>query len=78
MDGPKTAATINDGIPPNDLPWTEVIINDAVQRGWIDKIEGDRYRLGLKGKVILEALAEIPEAVKEDAWRRNWFPDFQT
>jgi hypothetical protein len=73
-DGEKSAEEINAGIPPNDLDWTTVILNDAVQRGLIEKTGPDKFGLTLCAKVILEALAEIPDAVKEDAWRRNWSP----
>ena len=73
-DGEKNASEINAGIPPSNLDWTTVILNDAVQQGFIEKAGPDKFRLTLYSKVILEALAEIPDAVKEDAWRLNWFP----
>lgn len=73
-DGDKSAEEISAEIPPHDLDWTRVILNDAVRHGWIQKTAQEKFRLALSAKVILEALADIPDAVKEDAWRRNWFP----
>lgn len=76
-EGPKTVEEINADIPPHDLDWTQVIVGDVVQRGWIQTTSGNaqRYELSIRGQRMLRALEEIPAGVKEAAWRRIWLPD---
>lgn len=76
--GPKTVEEINADIPPHDLDWTQVIVADVVERGWIQTTASSqsvRYELSVRGQKMLEALEAIPRALKDAAWRRTWMPD---
>ena len=58
--GPKTVEEINADIPPHDLDWTQVIVGDVVERGWIQITSGQtqRYELSVRGQRMLRALEE--------------------
>ena len=75
--GPKTVEEINADIPPHDLDWTQVIVGDVVERGWIQITSGQtqRYELSVRGQRMLRALEEIPPPVKDASWRRVWLLD---
>jgi hypothetical protein len=77
LDGPKSAQAIAEQIPPNDLTCTQVIIDGAVQNAWLQQSRArpDSYVATVRARVLLEALAEIPEAVKAAAVRKIWHPD---
>ena len=75
--GPKTVEEINADIPPHDLDWTQVIVGDVVERGWIQTTSGQtqRYELSVRGQRMLRALKEIPPPIKDATWRRVWLSD---
>jgi hypothetical protein len=58
----KTAEEINAKIPPYDLNWTISILNDALNHDWVERMDTDSE--------LSQPLADFPDAVKEDAWRR--------
>lgn len=76
VGGTKTLVEVNAEIPPHDLAWTRVIIEDLIQRGWVqgDSGQPSRYDLSQHGRQMLRTLGEIPESVKAAAWRRIWVP----
>lgn len=75
IDGDKSLEEINSGIPPCDLKWTKDILEGTIESGWVKQLSDGRFRLAVGGKTLLECLEALPNAVKEDAWRKNWFPD---
>ncbi len=75
LDGPMSLAEIAERIPPFDVSWTEAIVKGAVARKWLQATENDpiTYTTTVRARVLLEALADIPEAVKDDAVKAIWF-----
>ena len=74
--GPLTIEELNEGIPPSDLKWTQAILLDVVQAGWLRRVPGDyrRYELTMNGKRMLEVLALLPDELKENALTAVWNP----
>ena len=68
-DGPSTLEKINGDIPPHDISWTETIVGDVIERGWIRALSSEppRYELTDSGYAMLKALDEIPQSIKEAA-----------
>ncbi len=73
---PRTLEELNAEIPPHDLDWTRTIAQDVVRRGWVHRVEqaGGYHEITEAGRRMLRALEEIPERVKDRAWRRVWLP----
>jgi hypothetical protein len=79
LDDPRSIEEIAGKlIPPDDLEWTGAIIQDALNLGLIKQSvrKPGRYEATTRTRVFLEALDQIPEAVKESAGRKIWRPDW--
>ena len=79
LDGPKSTEEIASGlIPPDNLSWTKAIIQDAIGYGWLELSarQPGKYEATVLTRVLLEALNDIPEAVKRRAGIKIWRPDW--
>lgn len=76
VEGPRTLEEINAHIPPSDLEWTRLIVAGVVDQGWVERAElgTEPYTLTARGKAMLAALKEVPDEVKDAAWREVWDP----
>ena len=77
LESPKTIAEISSRlIPPDDLEWSTAIVLGAVARGYLaeSKHTLGSYEATTLTRVLMEALDDIPEAVKDDAGRKVWMP----
>lgn len=77
LEGAKSIRSIAEKIPPNDLGWTQSIIEGAVNKGWLQSSAKlpDTFEATVRAKVLVEVLAELPEAVKDAAARKIWHSD---
>lgn len=73
---PRTLEEINAAVPPHDLDWTQTMVWDLLEAGLIRPTASDpqRYEITDRGLRVREALDQIPQAIKDEAWRKNWFP----
>jgi len=78
-EGPQSFEAINDRIPAGDPEWMRSILQGVIDFGWVRRIPTKHqfFELTLNGKRMLEVLAQIPEPIKESAWREIWLPDSQ-
>jgi hypothetical protein len=79
LDGAKTTEEIAARlIPPDNLGWTQAIIQTAIDYGWLEPSirQSGKYEATVLTKVLLEALNDIPEAVKSRAGIMIWRPDW--
>lgn len=76
-EAPKTLGEINAEIPPHDASWTEAIVGDVIERGWVRALSTNppRFELTEAAVRMLQALEEIPAKVKENAWKSIWMPE---
>ena len=76
--GPKTLEELNGDIPPHDLEWTRMIVEEVAQKGWLRQNEANPARLELtdRGVHMLHALGEVPEEMKVALWKEIWAPNF--
>lgn len=76
LDGPKSVEAIAEQIPPNDIAQTDAIIVDAVGQGWVRRSIGrtNEYEATVRARLLVEALADLPEAVKDAAVKIIWSP----
>jgi hypothetical protein len=74
LEGPKSIAAITERIPPNDFAQTSAIVAGAVDQGWLHRSVSrtDEYEATVRARVIVEALADFPEAVKDAAVKAIW------
>jgi hypothetical protein len=78
LAGPKSTEEIAAGlIPPDNLSWTKAIIQDAIEYGWLEmSTRSGKYEATLLTRILLEALNDMPEAVKSKAGVKIWRPDW--
>lgn len=78
LEGAKSIGSIAEQIPPSNLGWTRSIVEGAVNKGWLQPSAKlpDTFEATVRAKVLVEALAELPEAVKDMAVRKMWRPDW--
>jgi hypothetical protein len=78
LDGAKTVADIAEQIPPHDIAWTATIVEGAIDEGWLQRsaLAEGAFESTVKARVLVEALADFPEAVKSAAHRKIWMPDW--
>jgi hypothetical protein len=77
LESPKTIAEISSRlIPPDNLKWSTAIIEGAVAEGYLteSKSTPGLYEATTLTKVLIEALDDIPDAVREAAGRKVWMP----
>ncbi len=74
--GPRTLEEINTSVLPCELEWTTSILQGVIDLGWVRRIPTRHryFELTLNAKRMLEVLAQIPEPIKESAWRDAWLP----
>jgi hypothetical protein len=78
LESPKTIAEISDRlIPPGNAEWAEAIVEGAVAEGYLSESKSTRglYEATTLTRVLMEALEDIPDAVKEAAGRKVWRPN---
>jgi hypothetical protein len=77
LESPKTIAEISRHlIPPDNLEWSTAIVEGAVAEGYLveSKNTPGLYEATPLTRVLMEALEEIPDAVKDAAGRKVWEP----
>jgi hypothetical protein len=76
-NGPQPHEAIIHSIPGGDPEWIETIVQGVIALGWVRYIptRHKHLELTMNGKRMLEVLAQIPEAIKESAWREIWLPE---
>jgi hypothetical protein len=78
LESPKTMEEISSRlIPPDNAEWTAAIVDGAVAEGYLceSKTTPGVYEATTLTRVLMEALEEIPDAVKEAAGRKVWRPN---
>ena len=77
LESPKTMAEIASRlIPPDNLDWSTAIVEGAVGEGYLaeSKSTPGLYEATTLTRVLIEALEDIPDAVREAAGRKVWMP----
>ena len=61
-------------IPPHDVNWMELIVKDLIAHGWVKQVAGDQnvFTLTENARRMLDALEEIPQPIKDEAWNQTW------
>lgn len=78
LESPKTIAEISGRlIPPDNLEWSTAIVEGAVAEGYLaeSRSKPGLYEATDLTRVLMEALEDIPEAVKDAAGRKVWLPE---
>jgi len=77
LDDAKSIESIAEQLPPHDLEWTRGIVVGAVGRGWLQPSSTltNAFQATVRMKVLMETLAELPQAVKDAAVRKVWSPN---
>lgn len=77
LASPRTLQEMVSEIPPNDVDWTKAIVEGAMKVGWLQRSKRlpDSYEATLRARVLVEALADFPEAVKDAAGEKIWRGD---
>ena len=77
LESPKTIAEISSHlIPPDNLKWSTAIVEGEVVEGYLaeSKSTPGSYEATALTRVLMEALEDIPDAVKDAAGRKVWVP----
>jgi hypothetical protein len=77
LESPKTIAEISGRlIPPDSLEWSTAIVQGAVSEGYLSesKRTPGSFEATTLTKVLMEALEDIPDSVKDAAGRKVWVP----
>lgn len=76
LDEARSIVSIAEQVPPNDVVWIKTIVDGAVLKGWLHPTATlpETFEATVRAKVVVEALGEIPQAVKDAAVRKVWFP----
>jgi len=77
LEGPKTIAEISSRlIPPGNLEWSTEIVEGSVAEGYLaeSKSTPSLYEATTLTRILMEALEDIPDAVKDAAGRKIWMP----
>jgi len=70
----NTFDAINTFVLPSDPEWTKSILQSVIDHGWVRRLPTNHqyFELTLNGRRMLEVLDQIPEPIKESAWREIW------
>jgi len=73
-NSPASISKITGAVPPHDVSWTKAIIQDLIARGWVKQVAGDPnlFMLTQSARRMLNALEEIPQPIKDEAWNQTW------
>lgn len=77
LESPKTIAEISSRlIPPDNLEWSTAIVEGAVAEGYMaeSKSTPGLFESTPLVRVLMEALEDIPDGVKDAAGRKVWVP----
>lgn len=73
---PRTIEETNAAVPPNDVGWTKSMVHSLVEASLVAPAADNpqRYQITAYGQRVRAALDQIPQAIKDEAWRKNWLP----
>jgi len=78
LESPKTIAEISSRLIPRENPeWAGAIVEGAVAEGYLaeSRTTPGLYEATTLTRILMEALEDIPDAVKEAAGRKVWMPN---